>query len=73
MSRQDNRWTALGRYTTLAVTLPAATFAGYLLGHLLDRLFHTDFLYVVFLLLGIAAGFLELIREVQKDAGNGGS
>jgi F0F1-type ATP synthase assembly protein I len=73
MSRQDNRWTSVGRYTTLAFTLPVATFAGYLMGSLLDRLFHTDFLYVVFLLLGIAAGFIELIREVQKGADDGGS
>ena len=72
MNRKDNRWVLVGRYTTLAFTLPAATFAGYLIGYLLDRLFHTSFLYVVFLLLGIAGGFIELVREVQKGAGNGG-
>ncbi len=73
MDRNNNRWAQIGRHTSLAFTLPAATFAGYLIGHLLDRLFHTDFLYVVFLLLGIAGGFIELIREVQKGTGDGGS
>ena len=73
MERRDSRWGQVARYTTLAFTLPAATFAGYLLGHLLDRLLHTDILYVVFLLLGIAAGSLELVRVAQKGSGDGGS
>jgi F0F1-type ATP synthase assembly protein I len=71
MPRQNNRWALVGRYTTLAFSLPAATFLGYFIGYLLDRLFHTDFLRVVFLLLGIAAGFVELVRLAQK--GNGGN
>lgn len=73
MQRKENRWAQVERYTTLAFTLPAATLAGYLIGRLLDRLFHTDFLFVVFLLLGIAAGFVELVRAAQKGAGDGGS
>lgn len=48
--------------------LPASTAIGYLMGYGLDRLFHTHFLSIVFLLLGIAAGFIELIRQVQKDS-----
>lgn len=48
--------------------LPASTAIGYLIGYGLDRLFHTRFLSIVFLLLGIAAGFIELIRQVQKDS-----
>lgn len=58
-----------GRYLSLAALLPAATFVGYAAGYGLDRLFGTHFLYLVFLLLGIAAGFIELIREVSKDDG----
>jgi len=65
-----NVWTQVGRYTTLAVLMPACVFVGYVIGYLLDKAFGTDYLYIVFLLLGIAAGFLEMIREVQKDAGN---
>ena len=36
----------------------------------LDRWLGTHFLYIVFLLLGIAAGFVQLIRQVQKDSTN---
>jgi F0F1-type ATP synthase assembly protein I len=60
-------WEQVSRYMTLAFLLPASVFVGYLAGYLLDRVFGTNFLYLVFLLLGIAAGFIELIRIVQKD------
>jgi F0F1-type ATP synthase assembly protein I len=33
----------------------------------LDRAFHTNFLYMVFLILGIAAGFVQLLRQVTRD------
>ena len=58
-----------GEYTGLAITLPAATAVGWIIGHLLDRWLGTSFLRIVFLILGIAAGFLQLIRQVQKDSG----
>lgn len=64
---KKNPWVLAGEYTTLAITLPAATAMGYLIGYFLDRFFGTHFLYIVFLLLGIAAGFIQLIRHVQKD------
>jgi F0F1-type ATP synthase assembly protein I len=60
-----------GRYMTLATLLPAATFVGYAIGYLLDRWLATNFLYLVFLLLGIASGILQLVRELMKD--NGGA
>lgn len=63
-------WVTVGRYTSLAFVLPACVLVGYLIGHLLDRLFGTSFFYIIFLLVGIAAGFLELIREVQRDSGD---
>jgi len=63
-------WAAVGRYTSLAFVLPACVVVGYLIGYLLDRLFGTSFLYIIFLLVGIAAGFIELIREVQRDTGD---
>jgi ATP synthase protein I len=65
--KRNNAWAQVGRYTSLAFLLPTAVFVGYLIGYLLDKAFGTHFLYIVFLLLGIAAGFVELIREVQKD------
>jgi F0F1-type ATP synthase assembly protein I len=63
-----NFWTLVGQYTALAFLLPSATFAGYICGHLLDRWLGTKFLTVVFLILGIAAGFVQFIRQVQKDS-----
>jgi ATP synthase protein I len=61
----------VGEYTSLAFLLPAATLVGYAIGYLLDRAFHTHFLYLVFLILGIAAGFVQLIRQVTRDTRNG--
>ena len=63
----------VGEYTSLAFLLPAATFVGYAIGYLLDKAFGTHFLYLVFLLLGIAAGFVQLIRRLMRDTGDDGS
>ena len=69
-----NFMVTVGQYTSLAFLLPAATFVGYIIGYLLDKVFHTRFLYIVFLILGIAAGFVQLIRQLQRDMrDNGGS
>jgi len=59
-----------GQYLSLAFLLPAATFVGYVIGHLLDRALGTNFLYIVFLVLGIISGFVQLIRQVQRDTRN---
>ena len=61
-------WKQIGDYASLGVLLPATTVTGYLVGLLLDHLFHTSFLYLVFLIIGIAAGFLELIRVVSRNS-----
>jgi F0F1-type ATP synthase assembly protein I len=66
-NRDDNVWAQVGRYSSLAFVLPISTLVGFLLGWLLDKLFHTHFLYLVFLGLGAAAGFLELIRQVRRE------
>lgn len=52
------------RYSSLALALPASTFIGWVIGTLLDRWLHTTWLYLVGLILGIIAGFIELIRAV---------
>ena len=57
----------VGRYMQLAFLLPACVFVGYGIGYYLDKLFGTSFLYLVFLLLGIAAGFVEMIRELLRE------
>jgi F0F1-type ATP synthase assembly protein I len=52
------------RYSGLALALPACTFVGWVIGALLDKWLHTTWLYLVGLILGIIAGFVELIRAV---------
>jgi F0F1-type ATP synthase assembly protein I len=56
-----------GKYLNLALLLPISTFVGFLIGYGLDKLFHTTWLRLVFLGLGSAAGFIELVRELSKD------
>jgi F0F1-type ATP synthase assembly protein I len=63
----------VAEYTGLAFLLPAATLVGYAIGYLLDRAFHTHFLYMVFLILGIAAGFVQLLRQIARDTRDDGS
>ena len=63
----------VGEYTSLAIMLPAACLIGYAVGYLLDKAFHTHFLYIPFLILGIAAGFVQLIRQVLRDTRDNGA
>jgi F0F1-type ATP synthase assembly protein I len=66
-------WLAVARYSQIAVTLPAAVVAGWLLGGYLDRRLHTTWLYLAGLIVGIVAGFVELIRTALKpDPGDEG-
>lgn len=67
-SNKDNPYVMLGRYLGLAFLLPTTTFVGYAIGYLLDKAFGTHFLKIVFLILGIISGLVQLIRDLQKDA-----
>lgn len=58
------------RYTAIAMMLPAATFAGYLIGTFLDKWLGTSYLKIVFLILGIISGFVQLIRELMRNTGS---
>lgn len=57
----------LANYSQLAFIFPAATVVGWLIGAGLDRWLHTTWLYLVGLILGIIAGFVELIRLVTSS------
>ena len=66
-------WPVLvGEYTSLAFMLPLATFIGYAIGYLLDKAFHTRWIYIVGLILGIAAGFVQLVRQLMQDTHDDG-
>jgi F0F1-type ATP synthase assembly protein I len=61
-------WLQIARYSQLAFIFPAATVVGWLIGAGLDRWLGTTWLYLVGLILGIIAGFVELIRMVSKNS-----
>ena len=61
----------LAEYSQLAFVLPACTVVGWLIGAALDRWLHMTWLYIAGLVLGIAAGFVELIRTVMKSEKKG--
>jgi F0F1-type ATP synthase assembly protein I len=65
--RKKSPWVQFGRYSQIAFMLPAGTVAGYLLGALLDRWLHVSWISVVGLLLGTAAGLIELIRTISRE------
>ena len=65
--KNDGFMIAAARYTAIAMTLPSATFAGYIIGYALDSWLHTKYLTIVFLILGILSGFYELIRQILRD------
>jgi F0F1-type ATP synthase assembly protein I len=58
----------IAKYSQLAFVLPAATAIGWLVGAGLDRWLHTTWLYLAGLILGIVAGFVDLIRTVMADS-----
>lgn len=66
----------VGEYSNLAFILPSSLLVGYTIGYFLDKWFGTHFWYIVWLLIGIVAGMVELVRKVmgdfQKDQDAGG-
>jgi F0F1-type ATP synthase assembly protein I len=65
--RKKNVLVQLANYSQLAFIFPAATVVGWLGGLALDHWLHTTWLYLVGLILGIIAGFVELIRLVTSS------
>jgi len=65
--QKKNAWVTMANYAQLAVVFPAATVIGWLIGTALDRWLHTSWLNIVGLILGIVAGFVELIRTAMKE------
>jgi F0F1-type ATP synthase assembly protein I len=65
---KKNMWVQMANYAQLAIVFPAATVVGWLIGTALDHWLHTTWLYLVGLILGIVAGFVELIRTASKNS-----
>jgi F0F1-type ATP synthase assembly protein I len=64
---KKNFLVTVARYSELAFILPACTVAGWLIGLALDHWLRKDWIYLVGLLLGIAAGFVQLVRTVTSS------
>jgi F0F1-type ATP synthase assembly protein I len=62
---KDNVVRQLGKYYGVVFLLPASILVGWIIGYLLDRVFGTQILKIVFLFLGVAAGIIEVIRELS--------
>ena len=65
--RERSTWIQMAKYSQLAFVFPAATVAGWLLGVALDRWLRTTWLYIAGLIVGIIAGFVELIRAALSS------
>jgi F0F1-type ATP synthase assembly protein I len=64
---KDSLYQQFSKYAGLTFLVPASVLVGYTIGYFLDKVFGTQFLKIVFLLLGVAAGMIELIRELTKS------
>ncbi len=64
---KKNLLVQMAQYSQIAFIFPAATVVGWLVGAALDHWFHTSWLYIVGLVVGIVAGFVELIRLVSSS------
>ena len=62
---KDNVVRQLGKYYGIVFLLPASILVGWIIGYLLDKVFGTQILKIVFLFLGVAAGIIEVIRELS--------
>lgn len=59
----------LGQYLGLAMIVPACVFVGYAIGYGLDTWLSTSYFKPLFLLVGVMAGFVQLIRDVLRVTG----
>ena len=65
---EKNLWLQIGRYSHLALALPASVVAGLTIGAGLDHWLKTKWITMVGLLLGCVAGFVELIRGIIRSS-----
>jgi len=69
----SNRKTAaqlawLGKYLSLALTLPASVAAGYILGSLAAHWLHVPLLRALGIAAGMAAGLYQILRELSRES-----
>lgn len=62
----DNPAVIWARYSEIAFIIPAAVVVGLLIGKLLDYWLHTHWLFLVGIIFGAVAGFVQMIRMVTR-------
>ena len=55
------------RLTQIAFILPAAVFVGWIAGAALDKWLHQQWIYLVGLVLGVVAGFVQVLRLISNE------
>ncbi len=66
-TKRRSGWVQVARYSQIAFLIPCSLLVGYAIGYYLDKAFGTTFLRVIGLLVGMVSGFIEMIREIQKN------
>jgi F0F1-type ATP synthase assembly protein I len=67
-SKPDKSLIWLSKYLSLALTLPASVGAGYMLGAFADHFLHLPLLRAAGILVGMAAGLIQIIRELTRES-----
>ena len=67
MPSKDKSVFWLGKYLSLALTLPACVLAGYGIGALIDHWLRSRIFGVVGVLLGMAGGLMQIVRELTRE------
>lgn len=70
-STNDNNGSGMvmvARYLGLAFLIPISAGAGWMIGQYMDKQLHTGYLALTCLVLGIIGSFIQLIRELLRDA-----
>jgi F0F1-type ATP synthase assembly protein I len=66
--QKPNALVTAARYSEIGFVIPAAVFLGYVLGRLLDRWFHTHWLFIAGVVFGAVVGFAQMIRMALAAA-----
>lgn len=67
-AKPDNTLYLLGKYLGLALLLPSAALAGYLIGAFLARYSGWGWLPAAGIVFGVIAGLVKLFQELARDA-----
>jgi ATP synthase protein I len=58
------------RYSQIAFIVPAGVVVGLLIGKALDYWFHTKWFFLVGVIVGAIAGFIDMIRMITRQSKN---